>query len=148
MRDWDCLKFLLFYYLIYKDYITYEGLRHNSFVNFIKSIFFWITLPMRDWDIRFPSMSSTKNIGLHYLWGIETYLLLYWLMLRQGLHYLWGIETRRLQGLYVKLILDYITYEGLRLNYNSFTCTIDSIWITLPMRDWDQSPVTNFPSPS
>ena len=103
------------------DYITYEGLRlffllfiYESYLHWftglhylwgietksqseqITTSIFGITLPMRDWDIwRLHCFYQCNCLGLHYLWGIETFLLFTMI-------------------LHVS-IMDYITYEGLRL---------------------------------
>ena len=142
------------------DYITYEGLRQSTMVNLYFTILNWITLPMRDWDVIkeiLVSLSLKNRItlrmrdwdysislvceflswGLHYLWGIETFIaakIWFWWIL--GLHYLWGIETYKSWFLHWLKKEDYITYEGLRLYTSLKVITID-LRITLPMRDWD-----------
>ena len=99
------------------DYITYEGLRLTVLGIIITSCF-----------------------GLHYLWGIETFvqLDLWFFHCWNGLHYLWGIETFSYVQLFPFLLLDYITYEGLRLNWMFISTWFFNFGlITLPMRDWD-----------
>ena len=98
MRDWDKREKVDSFIIIKKDYITYEGLRQlNKFFLYIMYL----------------------HRGLHYLWGIETYIetisIIFtehtWITLPMrdwddccdyhiiivfictGLHYLWGIET-------------------------------------------------------
>ena len=97
------------------DYITYEGLRQHGLI-YSRSIVFWITLPMRDWDI--PCL-------LIYVWAQNADYITY-----EGLRQVqWNFNWRI-------FFMDYITYEGLR---PAISCrnNLGMSRITLPMRDWD-----------
>ena len=168
------------------DYITYEGLRRSAVVIMIVSIFDritlpmrdwdngfspllnllsrWITLPMRDWDTCFnPQPVSLRRLGLHYLWGIETNLVFFfwfhflfritlpmrdWDVIPPCFLIAWFIvdlvDYITYEGLRLSVTLlvskllksDYITYEGLRLNFR-YVKKVLYYRITLPMRDWD-----------
>ena len=94
MRDWNL--FFLHFYL--PDYLVFTlPMRDWNEKNICtypedKIVF---TLPMRDWNAEKNDNVPSWAQFLHYLWGIETYLLLN----------LWHIVYRCF----------YITYEGLKL---------------------------------
>ena len=103
------------------DYITYEGLRQ---IRFLHKIFLHIriTLPMRDWDDLGSPLISKKTDGITLPmrdWDFQLMLILFHSCSHYRLRITlpmrdWDILSKSNLRQTFSLLMDYITYEGLR----------------------------------